>query len=266
LAPLPGPIWQLARGACWRCPFAGAYIVLAGVAVVAMGLMALMRFPAHSRLPTPAVANGGRPMAVIMRQPVFAVATASAALGYGVMNLLMAATPLAMQQCGLGFDDAALVLQWHVIGMFAPGFSPAADQTLWCAVRHGRWRAAEPGVHCHCPDRRRTAPVCRGAVPARRWLEFVCSPAAPPCHWAPTDPKKKTAPRRPSTSACFGHGTDLVRLRRLGHDPRLVLAERGLTATGVAGWSCVAVAGSTPPQLKHLLPTEAGGRQWVLRR
>jgi MFS family permease len=59
---------------------------------------------------------------VIMRQPVFMVACISAALGYGVMNLLMAATPLAMQQCGLAFDDVALVLEWHVIGMFAPGF------------------------------------------------------------------------------------------------------------------------------------------------
>jgi MFS family permease len=38
------------------------------------------------------------------------------------MNLLMAATPIAMQQCGLPFSDAAFVLQWHVIGMFAPGF------------------------------------------------------------------------------------------------------------------------------------------------
>ena len=57
-----------------------------------------------------------------MRQPVFIVAAAAGALGYGVMNLLMAATPIAMQQCGLPFDDAALVLQWHVIGMFAPGF------------------------------------------------------------------------------------------------------------------------------------------------
>jgi MFS family permease len=38
------------------------------------------------------------------------------------MNLLMAATPLAMQQCGLPFGDAAFVLEWHVIGMFAPGF------------------------------------------------------------------------------------------------------------------------------------------------
>jgi MFS family permease len=38
------------------------------------------------------------------------------------MNLLMAATPLAMQMCGMPFSDTALVLEWHVIGMFAPGF------------------------------------------------------------------------------------------------------------------------------------------------
>lgn len=34
----------------------------------------------------------------------------------------MAATPLAMDMCGLPFSDTALVLEWHVIGMFAPGF------------------------------------------------------------------------------------------------------------------------------------------------
>ena len=43
-------------------------------------------------------------------------------MSYGVMNLLMAATPLAMDVCGMPFSDAALVLEWHVIGMFAPGF------------------------------------------------------------------------------------------------------------------------------------------------
>lgn len=102
-------------------PFAGAYVVLAGVAMLAMLVMAFIRFPAH----TPAQAGHagqGRPLSEIMRQPVFMVACASAALGYGVMNLLMAATPLAMQVCGFAFDDAALVLEWHVIGMFAPGF------------------------------------------------------------------------------------------------------------------------------------------------
>ena len=100
-------------------PFAGAYIALAGVALLAMALMAFMRFP-----PPPArnPLHGGRPLAEIMRQPLFIIAAVSSALGYGVMNLLMAATPIAMQQCGLPFSDTALVLQWHVIGMFAPGF------------------------------------------------------------------------------------------------------------------------------------------------
>jgi len=67
-------------------------------------------------------ADVGRPLAEIMRQPVFIVAAAGAALSYGVMSLLMAASPLAMQVCGYPFSDAALVLEWHVIGMFAPGF------------------------------------------------------------------------------------------------------------------------------------------------
>ncbi len=101
-------------------PFAGAYVALAGIAVLSMGVMFFIRFPA-----VPVASNQastGRPLSVIMRQPIFAVAAMSAALGYGVMNLLMAATPLAMQVCSLSFEDTAWVLQWHVIGMFAPGF------------------------------------------------------------------------------------------------------------------------------------------------
>jgi MFS family permease len=101
-------------------PFAGAYVALAAVALLSMAVMAFVRFPPA---PKPvAGADRGRPLSVIMRQPVFIVATAGAALGFGVMNLLMAATPLAMQVCGYPFEDAALVLEWHVIGMFAPGF------------------------------------------------------------------------------------------------------------------------------------------------
>jgi MFS family permease len=53
---------------------------------------------------------------------VFIIAVAAAALGYGVMNLLMAATPIAMAQCSHPFADAALVLEWHVLGMFVPSF------------------------------------------------------------------------------------------------------------------------------------------------
>ncbi len=101
-------------------PFAGAYVSLSVVALLSMAVIAFMRFPPVT--PKVAKADQGRPLSVIMRQPIFIVAAVGAALGYGVMNLLMAATPLAMQVCGFPFEDAALVLEWHVIGMFAPGF------------------------------------------------------------------------------------------------------------------------------------------------
>jgi len=105
-------------------PFLGAYLALALVALLSMALMAGVRFPSAA-----ASASGhgtGRSLGELLRQPSFMVATVGAALGYGVMNLLMAATPLAMQVCGFGFSDAALVLEWHVIGMFAPGFFTGA--------------------------------------------------------------------------------------------------------------------------------------------
>ena len=101
-------------------PFAGAYVALAIIALLSMALMSFIEFPpVVTKKPSD---QTGRPLNQILRQPVFFVAALSAALGYGVMNLLMAATPLAMQVCGLSFEDTAWVLQWHVIGMFAPGF------------------------------------------------------------------------------------------------------------------------------------------------
>jgi MFS family permease len=100
-------------------PFAGAYVGL--MLIAAIGLV-MMHFVTFAPPPTANAVQGGRPLALIMKQPIFVVATLAAALGYGVMNLLMAATPIAMQMCGLSFDQAAVVLEWHVIGMFAPGF------------------------------------------------------------------------------------------------------------------------------------------------
>ena len=101
-------------------PFAAAYIALAVVALIAMVVISLVSFPPV--IPKKPGASGGRPLSVIMRQPVFIVSTAAAALGYGVMNITMSASPIAMQLFGHPFSDAALVLEWHVIGMFAPGF------------------------------------------------------------------------------------------------------------------------------------------------
>jgi MFS family permease len=99
--------------------FAGAYLVLIGVGVLSLITVSLIAFP-----PPAAAAHqaSGRPLGQIMRQPKFIVAVMAGAIGYGVMNLLMTATPIAMAQCKHPFADAALVLEWHVIGMFAPSF------------------------------------------------------------------------------------------------------------------------------------------------
>lgn len=99
--------------------FAGAYAALVGIALLSLLTMCFIRFPP---LPQPSAAHPGRPLAEIARQPVFIVAVAGCALGYGVMNLLMAATPIAMSQCAHPFSSAALVLEWHVLGMFVPSF------------------------------------------------------------------------------------------------------------------------------------------------
>ena len=118
-----GPNLALWTKSMFATPFAGAYLALVFVALLSMVVMSFINFPAHVvKSKSDSAKNTGRPLTEIMRQPVFIVSTMAAALGYGVMNLLMAATPIAMQQCGLLFSDVAFVLEWHVIGMFAPGF------------------------------------------------------------------------------------------------------------------------------------------------
>lgn len=104
--------------------FLGAYLILSVAASIGIVLMQWVTFPKD--LASSNNAQPGRPLGEIIRQPIFIVAAICASLGYGVMNLLMAATPLAMQVCGLPFSDTALVLEWHVIGMFAPGFFTGA--------------------------------------------------------------------------------------------------------------------------------------------
>lgn len=102
-------------------PFAGVYLALIGIALLGLVVISLIRFP-----PLPGAGGSGAPqgraLREIARQPVFVVAVAGCALGYGVMNLLMAATPIAMAQCAHPFSAAALVLEWHVLGMFVPSF------------------------------------------------------------------------------------------------------------------------------------------------
>jgi len=100
-------------------PFQGGYLALIGFAVLSMLIVTRLDIPVMSATQR---AEAQRPLAVIMRQPGFIVAVYGTMVAFGIMNLLMTATPLAMDLCGFPFSDAAFVLQWHIIGMFAPGF------------------------------------------------------------------------------------------------------------------------------------------------
>ena len=115
-----GPNLASASRGWLAVPFAGAYLALVGVALLSLLALSFIQFAPH--VAAAPGASRGRPLRELLRQPAFGVAIVAAALGYGVMNLLMAATPIAMQQCQHPFESAALVLEWHVLGMFVPSF------------------------------------------------------------------------------------------------------------------------------------------------
>lgn len=97
--------------------FLGAYLGLIVFALVAIGLLSRIRIPEPLGA---GEASSGRPLRDIAAQPKFIVAVAAGAIGYGVMNLLMTSTPIAMGACGHPYGDAAFVISSHVIAMFAP--------------------------------------------------------------------------------------------------------------------------------------------------
>ena len=98
-------------------PFAGSYLALAGILVLSFATQTFLTIPRPPR-----EAHGGRALGVIARQPVFIVAAIGGMLGYGIMALVMTATPIAMHEHHYAFGDTAFVIEWHVLGMFAPSF------------------------------------------------------------------------------------------------------------------------------------------------
>lgn len=95
----------------------GSYVAMAALAIATVPVLAFLDIPRPPPLLRERVA---RPLADVMRQPVFLVAVFGGMISYGVMLLVMTATPLAIVACGYGLGDAAFVIQGHVLGMFAP--------------------------------------------------------------------------------------------------------------------------------------------------
>ena len=102
--------------------YAGAY-----AAIAVLGSFGVFPILALRGLPPVAKEGGvkGRAYALFMR-PKIAIAVAGAAVSQAVMALLMTPTALAMVGCGFAEDQAADVIKWHVVAMFAPGFFTGA--------------------------------------------------------------------------------------------------------------------------------------------
>ncbi|OGA66262.1 MAG: hypothetical protein A3G81_18330 [Betaproteobacteria bacterium RIFCSPLOWO2_12_FULL_65_14] len=117
--------------------FAGSYILLVAVSFLTAIALMTLDIPRQTRAER---SGPRRPLMRIMAQPVFIAATVSGAVTQGVMTLLMTATPIAMQHVHHDFDDTALVIEWHIFAMFAPGFI-----TGWMVERFGEVRMIHAG-------------------------------------------------------------------------------------------------------------------------
>ena len=100
-------------------PYAGALIFLAGLYVVQAGLFTLLKPAAvHDAVD---LGKANRTLKVLVRQPVFVVAVLGGTAGYGLMTLVMTATPLSMHiNDGFSVEETAHVIRTHVLGMYLP--------------------------------------------------------------------------------------------------------------------------------------------------
>ena len=109
------------RGEYWIADiqFAGSLVALAVMFVVqAMLFFAMEPAKEHENKESPA---SERPLREIVFQPVFVVAVLGATAGYGLMTLVMTATPLSMHiNDGFSLEKTSSVIQAHILGMYVP--------------------------------------------------------------------------------------------------------------------------------------------------
>lgn len=97
--------------------YAGAYLFVIVFMIIVVLILQLLQIPPPSDEERKGQA---RPLREIIAQSRFVVAVLCSAVAYGVMNLMMTATPLAMAMCGYPYLETASVIGWHIIAMYGP--------------------------------------------------------------------------------------------------------------------------------------------------
>lgn len=99
--------------------YAGAFVAMFALSVLASLILGFVDIPhVEEKIAT----QGARPLREILSQTKLRIAIICCMVSYATMNLVMTATPLAMIAHEHGIDDAAIVIQWHIVAMYAPGF------------------------------------------------------------------------------------------------------------------------------------------------
>ena len=73
----------------------------------------------HAATPHPVAASAWQ---LVLHDRPLVAAMLSAAVGYGLMNLLMIQSSMNMTQLCMAFSDVNRAIQWHVLAMFLPSF------------------------------------------------------------------------------------------------------------------------------------------------
>ncbi|NGN98897.1 MFS transporter [Grimontia sp. S25] len=99
--------------------FSGAFIGITVLYILSLLVLNFIALPAAAPTKDQPAQS---PIGQILKAPGYLVAVIAAVVAYAVMNLLMTVTPIAMHKHGFHFEQAALVIEWHVLGMFVPSF------------------------------------------------------------------------------------------------------------------------------------------------
>lgn len=96
-----------------------AFTVLAGVSLL-LNLLIKEVKPVQST--TLKKTSRGQTLGLVLHNKTLAIAICIAAIGYGIMNLLMIQASMHMSHLHVHFSDISTAIQWHVLAMFAPSF------------------------------------------------------------------------------------------------------------------------------------------------
>ena len=138
LAGIVGPGLARVTPDLWLPTFQASFCAVIVIHALVFTVLGFIEFP---RVRPEDARGPQRPLLEIVTQPAYMVAAAGAMIAFGVMSFVMAASPLAIVQCGLSKSEAPVTIFVHVMGMFVPAFF-----TGRLIVRHGVFNIMMAGI------------------------------------------------------------------------------------------------------------------------